>query len=85
MLLIDPDKQEWQFGLTLGFPATHNAAEYEALIAGLELARALGVRKSLVYTDSQLVASKWGRSRSLFWQSTTRLLWTSFSVLSTHL
>ena len=56
--LIAPDKQEWQVGLTLGFPATNNAAEYEALIAGLELARALGVRKLLVYTDSQLVAKQ---------------------------
>jgi ribonuclease HI len=39
-------------------PATHNVAEYEALIAGLELARAHGIEHIRVYTDSELVVDQ---------------------------
>ena len=35
-------------------PATHNVAEYRALIAGLRLARDHGVQHLRVYTDSEL-------------------------------
>ena len=37
------------------FSASSNEAEYEALIAGLKLAKALGVRHINIYSDSQLV------------------------------
>jgi ribonuclease HI len=39
-------------------PATHNVAEYKALIAGLELARAHGIEQIRVYTDSELVVDQ---------------------------
>src|SRR5215210_378592 len=36
-------------------PATHNVAEYRALIEGLKLARKYGVQRIRVYMDSELV------------------------------
>jgi ribonuclease HI len=39
-------------------PATHNVAEYRALIEGLQLARRHGVRHVRVFTDSELVVDQ---------------------------
>ena len=39
-------------------PATHNVAEYRALIAGLTLARRHGVQHVRVFTDSELVVDQ---------------------------
>jgi ribonuclease HI len=39
-------------------PATHNVAEYQALIEGLMLARAHGIERIRVYTDSELVVDQ---------------------------
>jgi ribonuclease HI len=39
-------------------PATHNVAEYRALIAGLELARDYGIERIRVYMDSELVVDQ---------------------------
>jgi len=39
-------------------PATHNVAEYRALIEGLTLARLHGVQHVRVYTDSELVVDQ---------------------------
>lgn len=39
-------------------PATHNIAEYQALIEGLKLARAHGVEHIRVYMDSELVVDQ---------------------------
>jgi ribonuclease HI len=39
-------------------PATHNVAEYRALIDGLKLARAHGIEHIRVYTDSELVVDQ---------------------------
>ncbi|MBI5408506.1 MAG: ribonuclease HI family protein [Nitrospirae bacterium] len=36
--------------------ATNNVAEYSALLAGLEKARALGIRKIKIFMDSELMA-----------------------------
>ncbi|KAK5838840.1 hypothetical protein PVK06_007582 [Gossypium arboreum] len=52
VLLVDPDKNEWQYGLSFGFQASKNAAEYEALISGLQLALQLGARKLIIHIDS---------------------------------
>ena len=42
----------------LDFPTTNNEVEYEALIAGLDLARATGAKNLVVYCDSQVVTSQ---------------------------
>jgi ribonuclease HI len=42
-------------------PATHNVAEYRALIEGLKLARDYGVQRIRVYMDSELVVDQVNR------------------------
>ncbi len=39
-------------------PATHNVAEYQALIEGLKLAREYGIQRIRVYMDSELVVDQ---------------------------
>lgn len=43
-----------EYALRLNFTATNNEAEYEALVVGLNLAKALKAKNLLVYSDSQL-------------------------------
>ena len=42
----------------LDFPMTNNEVEYKALIAGLDLAKAVGVENLVVYCDSEIVTSQ---------------------------
>ena len=44
--------------IRLDFPTTNNEAEYEALVAGLDLAKAAGAEKVVVHYDSQVVTSQ---------------------------
>ena len=39
ILLVGPDKEEFKYSIKFTFPITNNAAEYEALLTGLRLAR----------------------------------------------
>ncbi|KAF8090284.1 hypothetical protein N665_0480s0006 [Sinapis alba] len=43
----------------LGFAASNNEAEYEALIAGLRMAKVVGAKRLHAFCDSQLVASQY--------------------------
>ncbi|KAF8106158.1 hypothetical protein N665_0146s0004 [Sinapis alba] len=43
----------------LGFAASNNEAKYEALIAGLRLAKVVGAKRLQAFCDSQLVASQY--------------------------
>ncbi|XP_052287208.1 uncharacterized protein LOC127898758 [Citrus sinensis] len=49
--------EEISYAVKLEFAATNNQAEYEALIAGLELAKAVRADRVKIRTDSQLVAN----------------------------
>jgi ribonuclease HI len=40
------------------FPASNNAAEYEALVHGLSIVASLGIKKLMVYGDSLVVISQ---------------------------
>ena len=42
----------------LDFPTTNNEAEYEALVAGLDLAKAARAASIVIYCDSQVVANQ---------------------------
>ena len=42
----------------LDFPATNNESEYEALIAGLDLAKAAGAAKVVIHYDSQVITNQ---------------------------
>ena len=42
----------------LDFLTTNNEAEYEALVAGLDLAKATGATSVVIYYDSQVVTNQ---------------------------
>ncbi|KAM2155684.1 hypothetical protein ACFX1Q_047358 [Malus domestica] len=44
--------------ITLGFKASNNEAEYEALPASFRMAKALEVKKLAIHSDSQLITSQ---------------------------
>ena len=44
--------------IRLDFPTTNNEAEYEALVAGLDLAKAAGAKNTIVHCDSQVKTSQ---------------------------
>ena len=58
VVLHSPEGDKIECMIRLEFPTTNNEAEYEALVAGLELAVAAGARKAMVYTDSKIVAGQ---------------------------
>ena len=42
----------------LDFPTTNNEAEYEALVVGLDLARATRATSVVIYCDSQVITNQ---------------------------
>ena len=50
-----PNGEMLKYGVQLKFSATNNEAEYEGILTGLRLGRALGVKHLLVQNDSKLV------------------------------
>ena len=44
-----------KYGVQLKFLVTNNEVEYEAILTGLKIARALGAKNALLKSDSQLV------------------------------
>nr|XP_023875852.1 uncharacterized protein LOC111988293 [Quercus suber] len=44
--------------IRLEFPTTNNEAEYEALITGLDLAKAAGAERVIIHCDSQVVVNQ---------------------------
>ena len=57
-MLISPKGHKIHCALCFGLQASNNEAEYEALIAGLRLARELKTNNLKVYSDSQLVVNQ---------------------------
>ena len=53
---LDGDKIECM--IRLKFPTTNNEAEYEALVAGLDLAKAAGAENMIVHCNSQVITSQ---------------------------
>nr|AAK92584.1 Putative retroelement [Oryza sativa Japonica Group] len=55
-VLNSPNGVPIRYAARLQFDTTNNAAEYEAILLGLRKAKALGIRRLLIRTDSKLVA-----------------------------
>ena len=55
IVLETPEGRSLYYALRLEFPSTNNEAEYEALIAGLRIAKELNIKMLLIFSDSQLV------------------------------
>ena len=58
LILTSPEGIDIEYALRFGFHASNNEAEYEAVIAGLNLAHSLEVDQLEVHSDSQLVVSQ---------------------------
>ncbi|GKF52477.1 reverse transcriptase domain-containing protein, partial [Tanacetum coccineum] len=56
LVLIDFSGTEYTYAIRLTFPSTNNEAEYEALLAGLRIARKMKVKALKVKVDLKLVA-----------------------------
>jgi hypothetical protein len=58
ILFIAPRGEQLKYALQLLFSASNNAAEYEALIHGLNIAISLGIKRLMVYGDSLVIISQ---------------------------
>ncbi|XP_076917107.1 uncharacterized protein LOC143577046 [Bidens hawaiensis] len=58
LILISPNVIELTYAMRLDFPITNNEAEYEALLAGLRMARKIKVQNIKAHVDSLLVANQ---------------------------
>ncbi|CAL8119125.1 unnamed protein product [Prunus armeniaca] len=58
VVIITPDGTLLVQAITLGFSASNNEAEYEALLDGLCLAKELAIKKLAIYSDSQLITNQ---------------------------
>ncbi|GJS62277.1 reverse transcriptase domain-containing protein [Tanacetum coccineum] len=58
LILIALDDVEYSYALRLNFSNSNNDAEYEALLAGLQIAKEMQVKDIHIFVDSKLVASQ---------------------------
>ena len=58
LVLVSPEKITLKKSLTLGFSATNNEAEYEALLTGMMMVQKMGGKKVKIYLDSKLVVGQ---------------------------
>ena len=52
IILLSPEGDAIECMVRLDFPTTNNESEYEALVAGLDLAKAAGAERVVIYCDS---------------------------------
>ena len=57
LILISPEKLIVEKSLRLGFSATNNEAEYEALLEGMYMVQRMGGKSATMFLDSMLVVS----------------------------
>ncbi|XP_071740189.1 uncharacterized protein [Rutidosis leptorrhynchoides] len=58
LMLIKPEGQEFTYALCFEFNTTNNEAEYEALLAGLRIAKEMKIKHLQAFVDSQLIANQ---------------------------
>lgn len=58
VVIETPQGDTIQCMIRLDFPTTNNEAEYEALVVGLDLAKAAGAQNIIAHCDSQVVTSQ---------------------------
>ena len=58
IVLLSPEGDTVECMVHLNFPTTNNKAEYEALVAGLDLAKAMEATSVVIYYDSQVIANQ---------------------------
>ncbi|XP_068304178.1 uncharacterized protein [Pyrus communis] len=58
LVLVTPDGSILKQAITLGFKASNNEAEYEALLASLRMVKDLAEKKLAIHSNSQLITSQ---------------------------
>ena len=58
LVLISPEKLVVEKSLRLGFSATNNEAEYEALLEGISMVQRMGGKSATMFSDSRLVVGQ---------------------------
>ena len=58
VVIQTPEGDKIECMIRLDFPTTNNKAEYEALVAGLDLARAAVAENIIIHCDSQVITSQ---------------------------
>ena len=58
LVLISPEKLILEKSLRLGFSATNNEAEYEALLEGMSMVHKMGEKSVTIFSDSRLVVGQ---------------------------
>ena len=58
MVIQTPEGDKIECMIRLDFPTTNNEAEYEALVARLDLAKAAGAENMIIHCDSQVITSQ---------------------------
>ena len=58
LVLISPEEVIIEKSLRLGFSATNNEAEYEALLMGMSMVQKMGRKVVELFSDSRLVVGK---------------------------
>ncbi|XP_071699231.1 uncharacterized protein [Rutidosis leptorrhynchoides] len=58
LMLVNPEGKEFTYALRFKFVTTNNEAEYEALLAGLRMAKELKILHLRAFVDSQLVSNQ---------------------------
>ena len=60
LVLISPEKLTIEKSLRLGFSATNNEVEYEALLEGMSMVQKVGGKAIEMFSDSRLVVGQVG-------------------------
>lgn len=57
VVLVSPESRKLNCSVRFRFKAFNNVTEYEALLAGLKLAKEMQLKRLLICSDSQVVVS----------------------------
>ena len=55
IIIVTPDGEMLRYGVQLKFSVTNNEAEYEGILMGLRLGKALGAKNLFIQSNSKLV------------------------------
>jgi ribonuclease HI len=61
-IIVSPSKVRTSYAAKLQFQCTNNIAEYEALLLGLRKLKAMGVRRAVLKSDSQVITGQVDKS-----------------------
>ncbi|CAL9010974.1 unnamed protein product [Prunus brigantina] len=73
LVLTTPDGNKLEYALRFSFRTSNNEAEYEALLAGLRLAKSMSAIQISIHSDSQLIIRQIPRSENSHADALSRL------------